>query len=298
MATIVDLELVGTGSSARSTIVVGLLSIRFSPDGRTIATGDFRGNVDFWDAATGREVGTDARRTERGRLAASPTSPNGEQVMTTSTDGKFRLWDLASGKLVGSPLPGADVGGWGTFFPDGKRVIATFLSGIGVVWNVDPAAWGRQACRTAHRTLTRAEWREFVPERSFRARVRLSPYRTRGKHRGNPSGARASTRGHSVFCGPLRFADSRGRDDPRSPLVSAPDLDGEEVVHNSPGVCCARRECLRVLALESEPSPPGLYPNERERPPCRVAHTWDTQRIPSSDFGSTMRLHEGAENTS
>ena len=47
--------------------------------------------------------------------------------MTTSTDGQFRLWDLASGKLVGSPLPGADVGGWGTFFPDGKHVIAIFF---------------------------------------------------------------------------------------------------------------------------------------------------------------------------
>ena len=121
--------------------VVGLLSIRFSPDGRTIVTGDFRGNVDFWDAATGRKAGRTLGG-QNGDVLSVTYSPNGEQVMTTSTDGQFRLWDLASGKLVGSPLPGADVGGWGTFFPDGKRVIATFLSGIGMVWNVDPAAWG------------------------------------------------------------------------------------------------------------------------------------------------------------
>ena len=38
-----------------------------------------------------------------------------------------------------------------------------------MVWNVDPAAWGRQACRTAHRTLTRAEWHEFVPELGYAA---------------------------------------------------------------------------------------------------------------------------------
>lgn len=145
---------------------VGLLSIRFSPDGRTIATGDFRGNVDFGNAATGRKAGRTLGG-QNGDVLSVTYSPNGEQVMTTSTDGQFRLWDLASGKLVGSPLPGADVGGWGTFFPDGKRVIATFLSGIGMVWNVDPAAWGRQACRIAHRTLTRAEWRDFVPERPF-----------------------------------------------------------------------------------------------------------------------------------
>ena len=146
--------------------VVALQSIRFSPDGRTIVTGDFRGNVDFWDAATGRKAG-DTLGGQNGDVLSVTYSPNGKQVMTTSTDGQFRLWDLASGKLVGSPLPGADVGGWGTFFPDGKRVIAVFWSGIGVVWNVDHAAWSRQSCRIAHRTLTRAEWRDFVPERPF-----------------------------------------------------------------------------------------------------------------------------------
>jgi WD40 repeat protein len=145
----------------------GLQSIRFSPDGRTIVTGDFRGNVDFWDASTGRKAGRTLGG-QNGDVLSVTYSPNGTQLMTTSTDGQFRLWDLASGKLVGSPLPGADVGGWGTFFPDGTRVIATFWSGIGVVWNVDPAAWGRQACRIAHRTLTRAEWHDFVPERPYR----------------------------------------------------------------------------------------------------------------------------------
>ena len=32
---------------------VGILTIRFSPDSRTIATGDLSGNVDFWRASTG-----------------------------------------------------------------------------------------------------------------------------------------------------------------------------------------------------------------------------------------------------
>ena len=144
-----------------------ILSIRFSPDGQKIATGDLPGNVDFWDAATGQRVG----RTLGGHngLVLSVTfNPSGTEVVTTSSDGKFRLWDLASGKLVGAPLPGAETGGWGTFFPNGKQVIAVFPTGVGVVWNVDPAAWRAQACRVAHRNLTRIEWRDFLPQRGYR----------------------------------------------------------------------------------------------------------------------------------
>jgi WD40 repeat protein len=144
-----------------------VLSIRFSPDGKYIATGDLPGNVDFWDATTGRQVGRTLGG-QNGYVLSVTYNPSGTEVMTTSTDGKLRLWDLASGKLVGAPLPGAGTGGWGTFFPDGARVIAAFWSGMGVVWNVDPAVWRAHACRIANRNLTRAESRDFLPERSYR----------------------------------------------------------------------------------------------------------------------------------
>ena len=144
-----------------------ILSIRYSPDGKQIATGDLAGNVDFWDAATGRQVGRTLGG-QNGLVLSVTYNPSGNELTTTSTDGKIRLWDLASGKLVGAPLPGADTGGWGTFFPDGKKIIAVFGSGTGVIWNVDPDAWQAHACRIAHRNLTRTEWPEFVPERGYR----------------------------------------------------------------------------------------------------------------------------------
>jgi len=88
--------------------------------------------------------------------------------MTTSTDGKFRLIDITTGKLIGAPLPGDGAGGWGTFFPNGKRIVVALWSGHGVVWNVDPLAWEAQACRIADRDLTPAEWRDFLPGRHAR----------------------------------------------------------------------------------------------------------------------------------
>ena len=145
-----------------------ILTLRFSPDGKTIATGDLPGNVIFWDSVSGRRVGPTLGG-HNGLVLSLAFNPSGTQLGTTSGDGKFRLWDVASGKLIGSPLPGAEAGGWGVFGPDGRHLIAVFGSGIGVMWNVDPAAWKRHACRVAHRNLTRTEWRDLLQQRAYRA---------------------------------------------------------------------------------------------------------------------------------
>jgi WD40 repeat protein/DNA-binding SARP family transcriptional activator len=144
---------------------VAILTIRFAPDGKTIATGDLSGNVDFWDATSGTRIGRTLSG-QNGLVISLSYSPNGDELMTTSSDGKIRLWDLASEKLIGSPLPG-DVRGWGTYYPDGNHVIAVFADGTGIIWNVDPASWAAHACQVAHRRLTRAEWRDFIPQRPY-----------------------------------------------------------------------------------------------------------------------------------
>jgi WD40 repeat protein len=145
-----------------------ILTIRFSPDGRTLAIGDLSGNVNFWDAATGRPVGHTLAG-QNGIVSSVAYLAGGTELVTTSGDGKLRLWDVASGRLLGSPLPGADTGGWGDSFPDGKHAISVFYDGTGVIWNVDPAAWKDNACRIAHRNLTRAEWHDLLPQRAYRA---------------------------------------------------------------------------------------------------------------------------------
>ncbi|HEY7729420.1 MAG TPA: BTAD domain-containing putative transcriptional regulator [Gaiellaceae bacterium] len=144
-----------------------IVPVRFSPNGKAIATGDSAGKVHFWDPTTGRQIGR-ALGGQNGWVSSVTFDPSGRAVLTTSADGKLRLWDVASGKLVGTPIPGADVGGRGTFFPTGERVVAVFGSGEGVIWNLDPAAWKTHACRLAHRNLTPTEWRDLLPERRYR----------------------------------------------------------------------------------------------------------------------------------
>jgi WD40 repeat protein len=144
-----------------------ILTIRFSPDGKTIATGDLSGTVNFWDAATGRPVGHTLAG-QNGIVASVAYLARGTELVTTSGDGNLRLWDIASGRLLGSPLPGAETGGWGDAFPDGKHAISVFYDGTGVIWNLDPVAWKDKACRIAHRNLTRAEWHDLLPQRAYR----------------------------------------------------------------------------------------------------------------------------------
>jgi WD40 repeat protein/DNA-binding SARP family transcriptional activator len=145
-----------------------MLTIRFSPDGREIAAGDSTGSVAFWDSGTGEPVGRTLGG-QNGWVVSVSFDPTGRHLFVTSSDGKLRLWDLTSGKLVGGPLSGAEGTGWGTYFPDGRHVVAAFDSGLGVVWDVDPAAWSAHACRVANRELTREEWRDVLPERAYRS---------------------------------------------------------------------------------------------------------------------------------
>jgi WD40 repeat protein len=126
------------------------VTVRWSPDGTTVATGGGSGKVILWRAADGRQVATlpadtswvltlafspDGRllaasgtgdrqvtlwdvatRKRVGRLphpifiASMAFDPAGRTLATSAADGKVRLWDLASQREIGVPLPGAENG--------------------------------------------------------------------------------------------------------------------------------------------------------------------------------------------
>jgi WD40 repeat protein len=141
-------------------------AISFSPNGRLLAVGDSSGNVVIWDVGKRRPVGS-ALAGENGTVHGLDFGPSGRMLVTMSDDGNLRLWDVATQKLIGAPIPASTSGGTAEFFPDGAHVLGDFGQ-TGVIWNVDPTAWEAQACRTAHRELTREEWREFLGQRTYR----------------------------------------------------------------------------------------------------------------------------------
>ena len=46
-------------------------------------------------------------------------------------------------------------------------MFAVFRDGRGYRWDVRAASWERQACQIAGRRLTRAEWHEALPDRTY-----------------------------------------------------------------------------------------------------------------------------------
>ncbi|MGE5287074.1 MAG: WD40 repeat domain-containing protein [Micromonosporaceae bacterium] len=142
-------------------------TVRFSPDGRLLVFGDDQGRVWLYDTRTWRPRGRPLAA-HNGAVDTVNLSPNGQTLATTSDDGTTRLWDVPSGRPIGAALPGLaqhDVAA--AFVDGGNRLVTLADNGGGHLWDVQPRSWARRACQIAGRTLTRREWNDALPERTY-----------------------------------------------------------------------------------------------------------------------------------
>jgi WD40 repeat protein/transcriptional regulator with XRE-family HTH domain len=138
-------------------------SVAFSPDGRTLAAGTTDGSVRLWDMGTLEQI--TPLTGHAGRVTSVAFSPDGKTLASASPDHTVRLWDLATGRPIGAPLTGhAGLVTSVTFSPDGKTLATGSADHTVRLWdvaylvNVVP-----HVCASAGRSLTRAEWAQYVP---------------------------------------------------------------------------------------------------------------------------------------
>ena len=100
-------------------------------------------------------------------------TPDGRTMATAGADHSVRLWDVASRQPLGGPLEAHS--GWVSavaFSPDGTRLASAGEDRTVRLW--DPILWGNdtralthRVCSAVQRSLTRAQWVEFLPDRPY-----------------------------------------------------------------------------------------------------------------------------------
>jgi WD40 repeat protein len=104
----------------------------YSPDGRTIISGDYQGIIRLWDVEKGKCV----RTVGDGKFWAERFgfSPNGKLALLGGVK-EMQLLDIETGRIL-KQWTGMDGTVQVAFSPDGKRIVSGDDSGLIHVWDV------------------------------------------------------------------------------------------------------------------------------------------------------------------
>src|SRR5262249_31448371 len=137
---------------------MGVYSLAFSPDGKTLATGagDWRnarpGEVKLWEVASGKEQAKlDGLPREVWSLAFTP---NGK-LLVTATANQLKVWEAATGKEVATLNMTVSVRNL-AFSLDGRTLATGHNDGKVTLWNTapaNPAQWKQQTTLLGHTSL-------------------------------------------------------------------------------------------------------------------------------------------------
>ena len=123
-----------------------VLSVAFSPDGQTLASGSDDDTIRFWDVATGQHKATLEGHT--GWVLSVAFSPDGQTLASGSDDDTIRFWDVATGqhKATFEPTYGNVLSV--AFSPDGQTLASGSDDRTIRLWDV--AAGKLKATLTGH----------------------------------------------------------------------------------------------------------------------------------------------------
>jgi len=105
-------------------------SIAFSPDGKTLASGDESGIINIWDTATGE---SQKELTWEEDIRTLEFLPDGQTLVGTHYQGaEIRFWDISTGDVI-KTFAGYAI----AFSPDWEKFVIKGKNGITQFWNMD-----------------------------------------------------------------------------------------------------------------------------------------------------------------
>jgi len=115
--------------------------LRFSPDGKRIASVDLNGMLKIWDAGTAKEL-LAVRVDEEviRQVSLFSFSPDGSQIVSAGSDGTIRLWDTNTGAETMTLRGHPEIVFAVNFSPDGKRIISGSRDGTARVYDATTGA--------------------------------------------------------------------------------------------------------------------------------------------------------------
>src|SRR5262245_661885 len=116
-------------------------AVAFAPDGKHLASGSIDGSIKLWDVATGQELFTRMRHTQKINPNSIPGvhaiafSPDGKRFVTSGADALANLWAAVTGQELLMLKGHTGVVTSIAFSPDGKRLASGSGDGTSKLWD-------------------------------------------------------------------------------------------------------------------------------------------------------------------
>ena len=148
-----------------------VLSVAFSPDGKTLASGSRDNTIGLWEVSSGRLI-----RSFEGHgsgINSVAFSPDGKTLASGSDDETIKLWEVSSGRLIRSFEGHSNWVESVAFSPDGKTLASGSYDTTIKIWSTDT---GNLLVSLIH--FDDGNWIAFTPDNYYSSSAGASKYIT------------------------------------------------------------------------------------------------------------------------